>query len=383
MASTGRTIWESQADASIVARIALAGDFLPAGRLGFAPDETWKDKALLLSSAFNDIAATFVNCECTIDSDGLIARTLNGIGEIVAAPAQSLEYLRALNSPAAGIANNHIFDFGSVGAERTRDAIRAGGITPLGFCRGTENPPDVGVWDGPAGLRVGLWAAAQATWDPASLTKPGVEPATLDRGEQALSELKARGANFRVALVHAGCLRTNRPDPEDVRLMDSLAKAGFDIVAASHSHRISGHRRMDGSANGARFCFYGLGSLVSGYAASAPEKEGLVVVAGFNGSAELASVEVRPLLLDSSGFGTVPATGAADTLLQRFADLSAEIENGDYRRLFYHEVSYGLGKLYLRDAREAYRAAGLSGLAKKARRVRMRHVRRLVHKFVG
>jgi hypothetical protein len=89
------------------------------------------------------------------------------------------------------------------------------------------------------------------------------------------------------------------------------------------------------------------------------------------------------LLLDSSGFGTVPATGAADTLLQRFADLSAEIENGDYRRLFYHEVSYGLGKLYLRDAREAYRAAGLSGLAKKARRVRMRHVRRLVHKFVG
>lgn len=383
MAAPGLKLWQSYANGAIVVRIALTGDFLPAGRLGFSPGETWKDKALPLVGVFDDVAATFVNCECTIDSSGLIARTLNGIGEIVSAPLESLEYLRAINVPAASIANNHIFDFGAAGTERTRDAIRLRGMEPVGLCRSTDDAPDVFLWEGPAGLRVGFWGAAKCTLESASRTKPGVEPATLERGKRALAELRARRANFCVALLHAGCLRTNRPDPEDVGLIDSLGHAGFDVVGASHSHRISGFRQIDGPASRASFCFYGLGSLLSGYASSPLEKEGLVVVAGFNRSEELASIEVRPVSLDASGFGTVPDARAAGTILQRFSDLSVEITNGTYEPLFYHEVSKELGRLYLRDARAAYRTAGFSGLAKKAGRMRMRHVRRLVHKLVG
>jgi hypothetical protein len=47
------------------------------------------------------------------------------------------------------------------------------------------------------------------------------------------------------------------------------------------------------------------------------------------------------------------------------------------------EVARGLGGLYLRDVRAAYRSGGVSGLAQKAARLRLRHVKRLVRKVVG
>ena len=53
------------------------------------------------------------------------------------------------------------------------------------------------------------------------------------------------------------------------------------------------------------------------------------------------------------------------------------------RELFYDDVSKGLARLYLRDARAAFRGAGIRGLASKARRMRLRHVKRLVHKVIG
>lgn len=100
--------------------------------------------------------------------------------------------------------------------------------------------------------------------------------------------MKSRGATFCIALIHAGCLRTNHPDPEDVRLMNLLGQAGFNVVAASHSHRISGYAHLDGFRKHEAFCFYGLGSLVSGYVSSPLEREGLVVTAGFNRDGEFA-----------------------------------------------------------------------------------------------
>ena len=63
-------------------------------------------------------------------------------------------------------------------------------------------------------------------------------------------------------------------------------------------------------------------------------------------------------------------------MLNRFQTLSAEINDGSYEGEFYREVSRGLGRLYARDIRAAFRAAGLRGLARKAGRVRMRHVKR-------
>jgi hypothetical protein len=376
-------LWESGERVPIVARVAIAGDFLPAGKLAVPDDGNWSEQARLLRGYFADVDTTFVNLEAALDCDSLAPRVLTGLGQTVSAPSVSLGYLEAIHARAVGIANNHSYDFGEVGLQRTRDAIVRGGMIPLGAGFSAREQQGVFVWEGSGGVRVGFWAAAKAATDLASENSRGVEPATPARGLQALREMRNRGAQLCVALVHAGCLRTNRPDPEDVRLLDELARSGFDIVAASHSHRVAGYRCVEHAQSRPRFAFYGLGSLVSGFISCAAEREGLVVVAGLSAKGALVRLEVRPVWLDESGFGKIPSAEKKQEMLARFRSLCAELDDSSYERLFYQDVSKGLARLYMRDARAAFRAGGIRGLARKARRVRLRHVKRLVHKVIG
>ena len=376
-------LWESERGEPIAARIAIAGDFLPAGNVELRHAEGWRGATGTLAPHFEDISTTFANLECAIDTSGLSARKLVGLGDIVSAPPESLDYLLAIRSVAMGFANNHSYDFGAAGVERTRQALAGRNLALLGAGRDMTSPPDVFVWQGPSAgdVRVGFWAAAKASHDLAQSDAEGVEPATLPRARQALERMKSRGARFSIALLHAGVLRTNYPDPADVKLMDAMTDAGFDLVAASHSHRISGAKVIRSGRNRPGFCFYGLGSIVSGYIAAPIEREGIIVVAGFGSGGDLASLEVRPVLLGASGFGEVPPAGTSRIILDRFRNLSGEIADASAKRLFYREVSQNLVGLYLRDAHAAFRESGVLGLARKTGRIRMRHLRRLAHGF--
>jgi len=379
MTERGFVLWKSGNDEPIVARIAIAGDFLPAGKLELSPHSAWSDATSALAPHFEDVTTAFVNLECPIDTAGLTARKLVGLGQIVSAAPASLDYLGAIRSVAVGFANNHSYDFGAAGVERTRQALGHRNLVLVGAERSATSPPDVFVWSGPAAVRVGFWAAAKASHDLARSGSAGVEPATLRRAKRALALMKLHGARFSIALLHAGVLRTNRPDPADVRLMGSMARIGFDIVAASHSHRVSGSNLLDVAQTRPAFCFYGLGSIVSGYIASPIEREGLIVVAGLKACGGLASLEVRPVSLAASGFGEIPSEETGRAILSRFRQLSVEIADGSWKKLFYQEVSENLVKLYLRDARAAFRDSGIRGLARKTGRIRMRHLRRLTH----
>ena len=310
MTPRGLILWEAPRAEPISARIAIGGDFLPAGKLSL-PAGGWRDAARGLSAHFADVAMSFVNLECALDAETLPARPLSGIGTIVSAPADSLDFLAAIESSAVCIANNHIFDFGHAGAVRTRQTLTHRGIVPLGAGGTLRGTPEVFVWQGPGNVRVGFWAAASACRDLATRKSPGVEPATVARALQALTTMKSHGAKLAVALLHAGCLRTSRPDPADVERMDAIARCGFDLVAASHSHRISGAKLLANSDRSPSFCFYGLGSVASGYVASPLEREGLIVVAGLNSRGHLARIEVRPVWLAKTGFGKVPSPETA------------------------------------------------------------------------
>ena len=376
-------LWNSGDGEEVVTRVAIAGDFLPAGNLRLPAGAGWRDMSRNLAGYFEDVAVTFANLECPVAGEPLPARPLTGIGQIVRTCQGSLEYLRSIRVQPVGIANNHSYDFFHAGVAQTRDAISRRSMIPLGAGRTVRETPEVFIWCGPNNLRVGFWAAAKATHDLATARTPGIEPATPDCAREAVQEMKRRGATFCIALLHVGVLRTNRPDPEDVHLIDTLAAAGLDVVAASHSHRISGHGRIDSAQDHPSFSFYGLGSLVSGYIASPLEREGLIAVAGFNRDGRFIQLETRPVFLDENGFGAIPDTITGHRILKRFRELSQEIADGSYEKMFYRDVSPGLLRLYLRDARAAFRHRGVRGLATKISRMRLRHVRRLIHKAAG
>jgi hypothetical protein len=376
-------LWDSGEGEEIATRIAIAGDFLPAGNLAFPAGVGWSQMAAHVAAYFKDVATTFLNLECAVPDGTLAPRPLTGIGQTVRAHPESLEYLRPIHAQAVGIANNHSYDFSDAGVAQTREAISTHGMIPLGAGRSARESSEVYVWQGPNELRVGFWAAAKATHDIATDDVPGVEPATPKRALEAVQEMKHRGATFCVALLHVGVLRTNRPDPEDVRLIDSLGKSGFHVVACSHSHRLGGYKRIERVQDFPSFSFYGLGSLVSGYIASPLEREGLIAVAGFNRNGKFTRMEICPVFLDESGFASIPDNAMSHTIVERFQKLSEEIADGSYEEMFYRDLSPGLFRLYLRDVRAALRHRGVRGLAIKMSRIRLRHVRRLVHKATG
>jgi hypothetical protein len=373
-------LWESATAAPIAAKIAIAGDFLPAGALAL-PATGWRAAAIALASHFDDIALSFVNLECPLQTENLPPRKLCGLGQIVSAPAAVLDYLDEIRARVVGISNNHAYDYGLEGVARARHAIEARGMISLGAGRTIRDKPDVFVAQLPGHIRVGFWAAARASHDLATIKSPGCEPATIARATEALASINSQGAQVSIALLHAGCLRSNRADPDDVNLMDAIVHCGFNIVAACHSHRIAGAKRVQsrGRDAAASFCFYGLGSLASGYIASPLEREGLIVVASVDSSGNLARVEIRPVLLSASGFGQIPSPQASRQILDRFRSLSAELVDGSAAHLFYRDVSHGLLRLYARDARAAFRESGFQGLARKISCVRVRHIRRAAH----
>ncbi|HEY6442174.1 MAG TPA: CapA family protein [Candidatus Acidoferrales bacterium] len=378
-------LWESATADPVAAKIAITGDFLPAGAIDVPAPYGWRTAATALASHFDDIVLSFVNLECPLQTENLPPRKLCGLGQIVSAPASVLDYLDEIRARIVGISNNHAYDYGHEGVARARHAIEARQMIPLGAGRTLSDTPDVFVAQIPGDIRVGFWAAARASHDLATTKSHGCEPATIARATQALASIKSQGAHLSIALLHAGCLRTNRADPEEVRLMDALADCGFTIVAASHSHRIAGAKQVQlrGRDAAASFCFYGLGSIASGYIASPLEREGLIVVVSADSSGKLVRVEVRPVLLSASGFGQVPSPQASCQILERFRSLSAEFTDGSATHLFYRDVSHGLLHLYARDARAAFRESGIRGLARKISRVRVRHIRRAAHRLLA
>jgi len=363
-------------------RVAIAGDFLPSRELVLPPRHAWSDMAASLAPHFADVDVAIANLECPLSVDGLRAKPKLGLGAHFGGPVASLDYLSLLGIEIVSLANNHIYDFGNEGAVRTARALSQRTMTPLGIGKSLSESPDVAVWRGWKDVRVGFWAAAQGL-DELSSRKPGIEPATPRRGTEAVEELARRGADLKIALLHLGLERTNLPDPHDVELMRSLCQSGFDVVAAAHSHRISGWDTVARSGRSDAFCFYGLGSLASNIIYSPLEREGLVVVLGVSSKGEIVRLEARPVYLKDVGWGSVPDVSATGRIEQRFLNISEEIASGAFESRFYNEVSRGFFHRQLRDLHTAIQNGGLRGAVRKMSRVRKRHLKRIIQAVIN
>jgi len=372
-------LW-SDSERPVVHSFGIAGDFLPAARLVPAAGESWSSMAELALPVFRDLEFSLANLECPVGVEGLPAKIKPSLGGTFAAAGDVLDYLAALRVFAVGVANNHLFDYKRDGAERTCAALLERSFTPLGFGRALHNSPDILLYTFDGLQRVGLWAAARNVPDSATTLSTGIEPATIERAARVLSEMRACGTSCHVAFLHAGCEGTNFPDPEDVQFMDALATAGFDVVAACHSHRTSGYKTIRRRNGQVAHCFYGLGSLSSGVLYSALEHEGILAVVGLDASGAIACVEARPIFLDERGFGRSPVDDEGAVLLSRFQELSRRVADGSYRRAFYRDISKCLMKVQWNDVRVAFQRAGVRGVIEKLRRMRLTHFRRLYHK---
>lgn len=360
-------------------RFGIAGDFLPASGLAPISGETWSGQADLISPLFQDLQFSIVNLECPVGVDGLAPRMKASLGDTFSSLTESLDYLDSLKATVIGIANNHLYDYEKLGAARTVENLHSI-FSVCGFGRSLQEPPSICIRELPESVRVGIWAAARNLSDAATPNSIGIEPATRERAAQALACLTGSDVQCRVAFLHAGAEGSNYPDPEDAQFMEELAEMGFDVVAACHSHRISGYKAIERKNRFPAHCFYGLGSLTSGVLYSPLEHEGVLAAVSLDATGAVCEVEARPIHLDERGWGRVPSAEECASVVDRFRKVSAAIQDGSYRQAFYSDMSRDLLGTQWRDARIAFQRAGIRGILQKLGRMRPAHLRRLYHK---
>jgi poly-gamma-glutamate capsule biosynthesis protein CapA/YwtB (metallophosphatase superfamily) len=375
-------LWQKE-NSEIAFKIGIAGDFLPAPNFELPAESTWSSISGSVAPYFEDLDMSVINLECPVDVGNSKPRIKMAMGGTFCASGEVLNFLSSVKTKIVGIANNHIYDYGNEGLESTNRAVLAKEMKPIGCGQTLLDSPDVFVWEGPARTRIGFWAAARGLSENATRNVSGVEAATRKRGIEALAKMNEQDVQLRIALIHAGLEHTNRPDPDDVGFMDSLATLGFDVVAAAHSHRISGYKVIARPDGGAAFCFYGLGSLLSGVMYTPLEREGMLVVLAIDPRGGIARVEGRPIQLEGAGWGAVPDSKRSESISQRFLRCSEEISDGSYKRLFYQDTGNNLFRRQFRDVQVAIRQGGLKGLTRKLSRLRMRHLHRLIWKGFG
>src|SRR5262245_22313097 len=365
-----------------VCRFGIAGDFLPASGLAPTSGETWAGQANRIAPLFEDLQFSVVNLECPVGVEGIAPKVKASLGDSFAGQTESLDYLDSLKASVIGIANNHLYDYEKLGAERTLRGIQSK-FSVCGFGRTLREPSSVCICEPAENVRVGVWAAARNLPDAATLNSIGTEPATRDRAMQALACMAGSNIQCRVAFLHAGAEGTNYPDPEDAEFMEQLVEIGFDVVAACHSHRISGYKAVERKNAFPAHCFYGLGSLSSGVLYSPLEHEGILAAISLDASGAVCGVAARPIYLDEHGWGTIPLTQVRATIVDRFRNISAAIQDGSYRQAFYRDISRDLMGTQWRDVRVAFQRAGVRGILQKLTRMRPAHVRRLYHKSLA
>ncbi|WP_324758819.1 CapA family protein [Haloarcula sp. GH36] len=305
-------------------RIGFAGDVM----LGRNVTETWRDgdPAGVWGPTIDRLRALdglVLNLECCVSDRG--QRTPGRGFYFRAEPEWAVPALDAAGTTVAGVANNHLLDFGPQALRDTVTHLEAAGIATAGA--GSDRTAAFA----PATVTVGgIEIAVVALTDQAPLyaargNSPGTafttlstdDPLSKRRVDAALARARDRDPDLLVATLHWGPNWEVRPSEGQQRVARWLIDRGVDVVHGHSAHVIQGIETYRG-----RPIIYDAGDYVDDYLV----KEGLhndrsflfeLVVA----DGTLRALRLVPVEIDDSAVGTASET-AAEWLRERMRTLS-------------------------------------------------------------
>lgn len=140
----------------------------------------------------------------------------------------------------AGLANNHVMDFGEAGLAETLEHLAARGIPHTGAGLNLEVARQPAILE-IKGSRLAFLAAADPRFSPAGDRSPGTFPARPELLAESIAAAR-RDADTVVIAIHAGLEFASVPFPSTVRLADLCLDAGARLVVFHHAHCPSGWR---------------------------------------------------------------------------------------------------------------------------------------------
>jgi poly-gamma-glutamate capsule biosynthesis protein CapA/YwtB (metallophosphatase superfamily) len=213
--------------------------------------ETFLDERL--RSQLSQYDMVFGNLETPIDTLAKVPSLLPDYAKYNSSP----ELIRAFRRDnganiftALSLANNHAFDRGADGLERTTRFLEKEGILATGATTGKAAPPEFLVIER-KGIRIGFYSAAWGLNEPGALSGgevrvnhiPGLAPLQPDKIDLTglvgvLERMETVGVDLKILFLHWGYEFEYYPDAAIMTAARTLAAAGADMVIGSHPHLI-------------------------------------------------------------------------------------------------------------------------------------------------
>lgn len=182
-----------------------------------------------------------INNECTYSTRG---EPLEGKAYTFRADPSNVSILKELGVDIAGIANNHVCDYGMEALTDTIATLDGAGIPNVGAGNNLEEAKR--PWYFVAnGKKIAFVAATQIerTYNytkEATETTPGVlKTLNPEKYIEVIREAKAH-SDYVIAFVHWGTEGTNYYEADQVDLAEKFAQAGADAIIGGHTHCLQG-----------------------------------------------------------------------------------------------------------------------------------------------
>lgn len=253
---------------------------------------------------------------------------------VFAAPRELAGDLASVGFYGCSTANNHSFDQGTAGAERTLDVFDEAGMGHAGTARTVAEADRPQLYTLERGGREVTVAHVATTmlhnpdhrpqqdelWRVADVTPQEL----TDQATQARED----GADIVVASVHWGDEYVDEPTEEQGKYGEQLAADGeIDVVFGSHSHTPQPVEHLDGGPSGeGMWVVWSMGNFLSN------QDEACCVVETASGTVVYATVEVTEQEARVTGMDWLPVTvdrGPTDEQLHRGIWPLRELAEGD------------------------------------------------------
>ena len=181
-----------------------------------------------------------VNLECAItEHDKAIAK----FGPPLKAPFGTAKVLKEAGVTLAGISNNHVFDFGKIGAMDTLKALSDAGVDTTGFGDNYYDSRRNYVFE-KDGQKICVIAVCEHEYSYALEDRMGSRP--FDEYETLEDVREAAQKYDRVVVMYHGAKELCKyPSPRIYRLCRAMARAGADVVLCQHSHCIGAYEKYE------------------------------------------------------------------------------------------------------------------------------------------
>jgi poly-gamma-glutamate synthesis protein (capsule biosynthesis protein) len=222
-----------------------------------------------MDAVFRSTDFNFGNLEVPISGNNNVI----GKGLVFNMHTRDLAGLKAYNFKVLNLANNHALDQGLDGLRRTQEFLSQHGFTYLGVGDNLEQawqPKTVTV----KGVKIGFVGASYASVNDGGVARNDyvARIEDKDRLREAIERLRAEGADFIVATMHAGVEYTRRPHQPQIDFARNAIDFGADIVIGAHPHWVQIFETYKG-----KYIFYSLGNFIFDQEWSRDTKEGLAL----------------------------------------------------------------------------------------------------------